>query len=162
MRKIWTFIKKALKRIFPPTVHAFIREVEGLHGAMAIREANLSHQLGEAREGILAVLEQNNERQIRRLDRLEAEQTARLDRLGEEQKARLDRLGDLFESANRENLRLFFDAREERREMDERYAQLAERYDALVREVAGLREQQAELERRLADGQGTPEKRTGE
>ena len=83
MRKIWMFIKKILKRILPPTVHVFMREVNALHGAMAAREANLSHQLGEAR------METNK---------------------------RLDRLGDLFESANRENLRLFFDAREERKE----------------------------------------------
>ena len=129
MKKIWIFIKKVLKRILPPTVHVFMREVNGLHGAMAAREANLSHQLGEARNAL---------------------------------EKRLDRLGDLFESANRENLRLFFDAREERREMDERYAQLAGQYKELIREVAGLREQQAELGKTLAGNQRAIEKRLSE
>ena len=35
MKKIWSFIKKVLKRFFPATVHILMREVNGLHGAMA-------------------------------------------------------------------------------------------------------------------------------
>ena len=166
MRKIWTFIKKVLKRLLPPTVHVFMREVIALHGAMAAREANLSHQLGVAKAETQSLMKQIEEQQTRRLDRmeeqgklieqLEEEQKKRLEQLEEvqgkrfekleqEQGKRLDRLADLFESANRENLRLFFDAREERKEMDARYAQLAE-------EMKKLQARQAELEKKLEMG----------
>ena len=179
MRKIWTFIKKVLKRLLPPTVHVFMREVNGLHGAMAAREANLSHQLGVAKAETQSLMKQIEEQQARRLDRMEEnisrrievakqeshslmkmieeQQARRMDRMEENQKSgldlleerqgkRLDRLGDLFESANRENLRLFFDSREERKEMDARYAQLAE-------EMKKLQARQEELEKKLDKGQ---------
>ena len=147
MRKIWTFIKKVLKRFFPVTVHILMREVNGLHGAMAAREANLSHQLGVAKAESQSLVKQIGQQQAERLDRMEKEQGKRL-----------ERLGDLFESANRENLRLFFEGREERREMDQRYAQLAGQYEALTKEVAGLRERQAELEKQLAENRSATEK----
>ncbi len=147
MRKIWTFIKKVLKRFFPVTVHILMREVNGLHGAMAAREANLSHQLGVAKMETQSLMKLIEQQQAERLDQLESTQNKRL-----------DRLGDLFESANRENLRLFFEGREERKEMDQRYAQLAGQYEALTKEVAGLRERQAELEKQLAENRSATEK----
>ena len=158
MRKIWTFIKKVLKRFFPVTVHILMREVNGLHGAMAAREANLSHQLGVAKAESQSLIKQIGQQQAERLDRMETDQSERLGRMEEEQGKRLERLGDLFESANRENLRLFFEGREERREMDQRYAQLAGQYEALTKEVAGLRERQAELEQQLAENRSATEK----
>ena len=202
MKKIWSFIKKVLKRFFPATVHILMREVNGLHGAMAAREANLSHQLGVAKAETQSLMKQIEEQQAERLDRMNAAQNEslsaqhaqldrmeaaqserldrlesaqeerldrvertqaekldrvertqaeKLDRLESEQGKRLDRLADLFESANRENLRLFFDSREERKEMDQRYAQLAGQYEALNKEMAALREHQAELEKKLAE-----------
>ena len=167
MRKIWTFIKKVLKRLLPPTVHVFMREVIALHGAMAAREANLSHQLGEARmetQAMIRSLEQQTAQQSQRqeeleaarnerLDRMEQTQGERLDRMAQEQGARLDRLNDLFESANRENLRLFFDAREERKEMDARYAPLADEMKQLQPRPAELEKQLAEHQRAVNDGQ---------
>ena len=155
MRKIWTFIKKVLKRLLPPTVHVFMREVIGLHGAMAAREANLSHQLGVAKMETQSLMKLIEQQQAERLDRIEQTQGETLVRIGQEQGERLDRLAELFESANRENLRLFFDGREERREMDERYAQLAG-------EMEKLRQRITELESRLAEARAAAGKTAAE
>ena len=47
MRKIIGFLKKILKRILPPPVHAFMREINALNNKPDEHAAELSRQIGE-------------------------------------------------------------------------------------------------------------------
>lgn len=106
------FLKNILKRIFPPPTRSFMREV----GFLKREHTELSN----------TVSKWGNELQ-KKLDRMARDNEARIQALEkqlEKQNEQLDRLYSLFESANRENLRLYFDARAERDEFGARYNNL--------------------------------------
>ena len=143
------FIKNILKRIFPPPVKSFMREVNFLkweHTEINRHIDNVQQKLDQ--------LAQENERKVKSLEDQLEKQNEQLVKQNEQ----LKRLNNLFESANRENLRIYFDARAERDEMASRYETLssglqvfAESNKKTVDELKdGLIKQQTEF-RGLAD-----------
>ncbi len=111
-------IKNMLKRILPPPVKSFMREVDNLNDSIWRSKSELD--VGISRIDRRAAWLSNRANQIYELQTRLYEQS---DKQFDEQAARLERLYDLFEAANSENLRLYFDAQKERETLQATYSE---------------------------------------
>ena len=120
-------VKNILKRILPPPTNSFMREVNFLKWDHTNLLDTLNRRDNELRKKLEQVAWQEQEN-LARLKALEKQLLV--------QNERLDRLNALFESANRENLRIYFDARAERDELAARYEAICEEMRAEAKERA--------------------------
>ncbi len=124
---LFQFIKNILKRIFPPPVKSFMREMGFLKQDHAEMTKAVNRWGTELQKRLDRMVQQNDGR----LKELEV-RLARQEEVLNKQNEQLERLSALFESANRENLRLYFDARAERDEIGERYERLSTELQTLT------------------------------
>lgn len=95
-------IKSFLKRLLPPPVKAFMREVNNILSAVNKGKNELRSQIEK--------LQKEHAAQMEKLIKENTSMQAKLAAQNEE----LKRMYELFESANRENLRIFLESKEER------------------------------------------------
>ena len=124
-------IKSFLKKLLPPPVKAFMREVNNILSAINRGKNELRAQIEK--------LQKEHAAQMEKLIKENTSMQAKLTVQNEE----LKRMYQLFESANRENLRIFLESKEERenllaetkkerQQLISEYTNRMERYSALL------------------------------
>jgi FkbM family methyltransferase len=118
--------KNLLKRFYPPPVQAFMREVNNILFSITNSKKELRAQIDEVQK-----------------------ETSSLYKTISAQNDELKRLYSLFESANRENLRIFLESKKEREQMQEIIKTISENIDKLIVRVPERHLYNNDYERRV-------------